>query len=79
MLISVALRVRAWIETHRRSLPAMGSTVALRVRAWIETTPGRRCKFCYAVALRVRAWIETITPKPLIKRNTGRPPREGVD
>ena len=37
----VALRARAWIETHLSLRPCVHEEVALRARAWIETLVAR--------------------------------------
>ena len=59
LVIGVARRVRAWIETLMLLFLLAQSLVARRVRAWIETQKIRVKGLKNIVARRVRAWIET--------------------
>ena len=60
--VSVARRVRAWIETVMAADRSLAPVpVARRVRAWIETiSRSRDVQSGAQVARRVRAWIETL-------------------
>ena len=59
IMLKVARRVRAWIETAVSSELSQVLTVARRVRAWIETAVSSELSQVLTVARRVRAWIET--------------------
>ena len=60
------------------SVPAAG-VVAPRAGAWIETTTQDVRHGEEVVAPRAGAWIETVVIASQVSRNSGRPPRGGVD
>ena len=59
LLVCVAPRVGAWIETRSTNEQRNVQHVAPRVGAWIETAASRKTSCARAVAPRVGAWIET--------------------
>ena len=61
LLLLVAPRVGAWIETGLANSIGGARQVAPRVGAWIETHRGGECYVLGCVAPRVGAWIETWT------------------
>ncbi len=59
LIIFVAPRVGAWIETIGSGLGIGNCQVAPRVGAWIETVYDHNAVYLGEVAPRVGAWIET--------------------